>query len=107
MDISQNTTFTTTENIAWRNVNNEIVILNLKSGEYYTLNDVGQIIWLEVANQKSVEEIKSKLILEFDVSPDTAAQDIKTFISKMVDEGLLHVSANNQQAEGGPDERNK
>ncbi len=107
MDILQNTTFTTLENIAWRNVNDEIVILNLKSGEYYTLNDVGQIIWLALADQKSVEEIKSKLIVEFDVSPDTATQDIKTFLSKMVDEGLLHVSAFNQKTEGGSDDKNK
>ena len=44
MEITATTTFNIPENVAWRNVNEEIVILKLKSGEYYTLNEVGQHI---------------------------------------------------------------
>ena len=92
MGISSDTTFKTSENIAWRNVNEEVVILHLKSGEYFTLNDVGQLVWLAVADQKNVGEIKQKVVDTFDVSPEKASEDIEEFISRMLDEGLLHKS---------------
>ncbi len=92
MGISSDTTFKTSENIAWRNVNEEVVILNLKSGEYFTLNDVGQFVWLAVADQKNMEEIRQKVVDAFDVSPKKASEDIEEFISRMLDEGLLHKS---------------
>jgi hypothetical protein len=92
MGISSDTTFKTSENIAWRNVNEEVVILNLKSGEYFTLNDVGQFVWLAVADQKNIEEIRQKVVDAFDVSPEKASEDIEAFISRMLDEGLLHKS---------------
>ncbi len=92
MEIDWDTTFKTSENIAWRNVNEEIVILDLKSGEYFTLNDVGQFIWLAVADQKNVGEIRRIVVAEFDVSPEKASEDIKKFITEMLEEGLLHKS---------------
>lgn len=92
MEISTDTKFKTTENIAWRNVNDEIVILNLKSGEYFTLNGVGQVIWTAIADEKNVEEIKMKIIDEYDVSKEKATGDIIQFITGMIEEGLLHKS---------------
>lgn len=92
MEISNDTKFKTTENIAWRNVNDEIVILNLKSGEYFTLNDVGQVIWTAITDEKNVEEIKMKIIDEYDVSKEKATGDIMQFITGMIEEGLLHES---------------
>ncbi|MHC4456584.1 MAG: PqqD family protein [Planctomycetota bacterium] len=92
MGISSDTTFKTSENIAWRNVNEEVVILHLKSGEYFTLNDVGQFIWLAVADQKNMGEIRQKVVDAFDISPEKASEDIDEFISRMLDEGLLHKS---------------
>jgi hypothetical protein len=92
MAIALDTTFITSENIAWRNVNDEVVILNLKSGEYYTLNDVGQFVWLAVADKRNMEEIRQKVVDTFDVSPEKASEDIESFISRMLDEGLLHKS---------------
>ncbi|MDY6793198.1 MAG: PqqD family protein [Thermodesulfobacteriota bacterium] len=90
MEISNDTKFKTTENIAWRNVNDEIVILNLKSGEYFTLNDVAQCIWKAITDEKSVEEIKVKIIDEYDVSHEKADREIEDFISSMIEQRLLH-----------------
>ena len=90
MEISNDTKFKTTENIAWRNVNDEIVILNLKSGEYFTLNDVAQCIWKAITDEKSVEEIKVKIIDEYDVSTERADRDFEEFITGMIEQGLLY-----------------
>jgi len=90
MEMPNDTKFKTTENFAWRNVNDEIIILNLKSGEYFTLNDVAQCIWTAVTEEKSVEEIKVKIIDEYDVSAEKAERDIDDFITGMIEQGLLH-----------------
>ena len=90
MEITNDTKFKTAENIAWRNVNDEIVILDLKSGEYFTLNDVAQCIWKSITDEKSVEEIKVKIIDEYDVSHEKADRDFEVFITGMIEQGLLH-----------------
>jgi hypothetical protein len=101
MEKSSDTTFETSDNIAWRNINEEVVILNLKSGEYFTLNDVGQVIWLAITDKNNIEEIRQKVVDNFDVSPENAAKDIDKFLTGMLNEGLLHESVYNQKPEGG------
>lgn len=92
MSISNEKTFVPSDNIAWREVNQEIIILNMKSGEYFTLNDVGQKVWLFIINGSCVADIKKNLISEFDVSEEHAESDIESFIQGLIEEGVLHES---------------
>ena len=101
MEKTSATTFETSDNIAWRNINEEVVILNLKSGEYFTLNDVGRFVWLAITDRNNIEEICQKVVDTFAVSPETAAKDIDIFVTGMMNEGLLHESVYNQKPDGG------
>lgn len=90
MHFDPETVFKPTQNVAWRDVNNEIVILDLKSGEYYTLNSVGQFIWKTAMQNMPLTAIKQALIDEFNVDPERAEQDLQAFITAMIKEGMLH-----------------
>ncbi len=89
MEISGNATFNIPESVAWRNVNEEIVILKLKSGEYYTLNEVGQHIWQAISDQQNVEGILKQIVDQFDVTYEKAKEDVMTFLDNMLKESIV------------------
>jgi hypothetical protein len=90
MDFHPQTTFKTSQSVAWRDVNDEVVILNLKSGEYYTLNDVGQFIWKSAMEGKSIQAIQQAIIETFNVPAEQAIKDLHGFLAGMIKEGMLH-----------------
>jgi coenzyme PQQ synthesis protein D (PqqD) len=94
MEISAESTFTIPENVAWRNVNEEIVILKLKSGEYYTLNEVGRHIWQAISDQQNVEGITNHIVDQFEVTFEKAMEDVMTFLDKMLKESVVSLNEN-------------
>lgn len=89
MEISVESTFSIPESVAWRNVNEEIVILKLKSGEYYTLNEVGQHIWQGVNDQQNVEGILKQIVDQFDIPYEKAKEDVLKFLDNMLKESMV------------------
>lgn len=90
MEIAAASTYKAPDNYSWRDVNNELVVLNLQSGEYFTFNNVGRLIWLAVNDGKTVDEITRSVMETFDVkTEEKAATDVTAFISNLLSEGLL------------------
>lgn len=72
----------------------EAVILNLKSGQYFGLNEVGARIW-ELLNQHySPSAIRDALLDEYDVTPDQCEQDLLELLQQLMEQGLIHVETN-------------
>ncbi len=89
MEILAANTFKTPDNYSWRDVNDELVVLNLQSGEYFTFNAVGRLIWLSLNDGKTVEEIAHTVVAEYATSEEKAVADVKAFITNLVSEKLL------------------
>lgn len=94
MEISVASTFNIPESVAWRNVNEEIVILKLKSGEYYTLNEVGQHVWQAISDQQNVEGIIKQIVDQFDVTYEKAKEDVMKFLDSMLKESMVLLNEN-------------
>ena len=94
VEISVESTFNIPESVAWRNVNEEIVILKLKSGEYYTLNEVGQHIWQAISDQQNVQGILNQIVEQFDVTYEKAKEDVMTFLDNMLKESIVLLNEN-------------
>ncbi len=69
----------------------EAAILNLKSGIYYGLNEVGARIWSLLKEPKAVDEIKNTLLREFDVEPERCALDLFALLKELSSHGLIEV----------------
>ena len=69
----------------------EVVILNLKSGAYYGLNEVGSRVWDLVQEPKSVNHIQDIILEEYEVEPDRLEQDLLTLLQELEVEGLIDV----------------
>jgi hypothetical protein len=95
-----NTTFKPTDDVTWRDVSGEMVVLKLSSGEYYTFNEQGRITWLALSEGKSMEQAVRMVVDEYDVSSDKAREDVEAFVVGLMEQELL-----DRQAETGKEAR--
>ena len=69
----------------------EIVILDLESGTYYGLNEVGKAIWDLVQKQVTVAEIRDNLLQEYDVESDRCEREVVALLEQMAAQGLIEI----------------
>jgi hypothetical protein len=69
----------------------ELVLLNLASEQYYTLNDTGTRMWHVLTQADSVEAACETLLDEFDVEADHLCQDLEMLIARLLQANLITV----------------
>ncbi len=70
----------------------EAVILELKSGVYYGLNETGSLIWDLIQQSKNLEEIRDVILEEYDIEPELCVNYIFELIEDLANKGLVVVS---------------
>lgn len=70
----------------------EMVLLNLQTGVYWSLNETGVLIWTEISSHgnraKAVESLRS----QFSASEDELTAAVDGLVEELVREGLLEDS---------------
>jgi len=69
----------------------EIVVLNLRDGVYYTLDEVAARIWTLLGTPAGVPAICDAIAAEYDVEPDRCEHDVRTLLETLASHGLVHV----------------
>lgn len=67
----------------------DIVILNLKDGVYFGLNDVGRRIWCLIQEPLIVSEILKVLLDEYNVDPEECSREVIRLLIELQDHDLL------------------
>lgn len=80
--------------ISWRNVNGKTIILNLKTGEYFTLNDTGEILWKGICESQKPSELVLSLANEYSMDNKEVERDVLDFISGLLQKEVLIVDVN-------------
>ena len=75
--------------IIGKNVRGEMVLLNPLSGKYYGLNKVGCAFWEKVDGKRSLSEIVSLLLEDFNVEKERLIQDIEDLIKTLTENKLI------------------
>ena len=70
---------------------NEAVILQLESGVYYGLNEVGAAIWALLREPRAAGEIQEAILAEFAVDADRCHKDVIAILRQFEAEGLIEV----------------
>ncbi len=83
---------TTPEGVMVRELEGESVLLNLHSESYFGLDAVGTRMWAALAESASIEAAFEKLLAEYEVEPDHLRADLRAFIQRLVEAGLIEVS---------------
>ena len=77
------------EEITYRIVDNEAVILNLKTGKYYSLNETATFIFKLLAAKTVTSEIIDRIAEEFEINKDNASADLKALIKDLTAEKIV------------------
>jgi Coenzyme PQQ synthesis protein D (PqqD) len=83
------TIFRPNPDIQGTTMEDETVLLNLSTGRYYTLNQLGSVIWEHCTGHSTISDIHAVLCDRFDVAPERALDDLVTLVNHLIQEGLL------------------
>lgn len=68
---------------------NEIVIINLETGYYYSLNETAALIWSLIAEKLSLQQIIDCIANNYSVGKETSTEDTKGFLVQLAKEALI------------------
>jgi hypothetical protein len=74
--------------IAWQNLTDETIIVDLNERKVFGLNSAGALVWSMVETHQ-IGEIVDAVSAHFFVEPKTARKDVSSFIEQMTQRGLL------------------
>ncbi len=89
--ISDTTRVFTAQNQVWTDLGNEIAILNLDSGIYYGLNDVGADVWNFINEPRTVLQIQGHIRTQYEVDPDKPYRDLVALLKRLAEAGLIEL----------------
>jgi hypothetical protein len=79
------------EQVLVRQLDDEVVILDLASESYYGLDDVGTAMWNEVTSAVSIEQAYLTLLDQYNVDPETLRADLEALLQQLVEKQLVEV----------------
>lgn len=75
--------------VAARIVDGEAVVVLADAGQVNVLNPVGTRIWELADGTRSVGQIADAIVTEYEVTPQTALQDVTEFLQSLADARAL------------------
>jgi hypothetical protein len=79
------------ENVLSSTVEEEVVLLNLKQGAYYTLDLIGAEIWRMLDKPTTAGAIIALILEEYDAPREQVEADVFALLNDLHDEGLIQV----------------
>ncbi|MEA3492519.1 MAG: PqqD family protein [Campylobacterota bacterium] len=89
MNLDNKITFA--ETVFAQEVDGEIVLLDMKSENYFGLDEVGSSIWQAMESGKTIREVREIVLNQYDVESDVLERDLLGFIKKLVESGLIEL----------------
>ena len=77
------------DDVLFRELEGEIVLLNLDTERYYGLDDFGARLWQRLIKSSDLDEVLTQLEAEYEVDASTLRRDSAEFLTKLSEEGLV------------------
>ena len=90
MDFNQK--ITVSENVFAQEVDDEMVLLDMNSENYFGLDEVASDIWQTMQGKETLQEVFDAMLEIYDVEEDVLKKDISSFIEKLKESGLIEIS---------------
>lgn len=88
--------------IVWQSFDDELVVINLESGTYYSLDRAGAMIW-RLAELGATPAEAVERVLQSGAPPE-ARRQVLEFWGKLMQEGLISPSADGVEPQAVPEE---
>lgn len=77
------------ENIVWRQVGPEVMILDKATSTYLSVNETGSLLWPLLAEGATLSGLAAALAAAFDLDQATADEDAAAFLSSLQQKGMV------------------
>ncbi len=77
--------------IAWRVVEGEAVLVNVRSDEVMHLNPTASFLWSKLDGETTLEEIALDMTEEFEVRREEALADVLEFAARLAEKGVAEL----------------
>ncbi len=74
-------------------VDDDIVMMSIEKGAYFSLDETGTTIWEQLAKPVTVADICTRLEQQFDVDPAQCEADVRAFLNELAQEGMVELVA--------------
>lgn len=92
MAIPLDSTVAPSDDAVFREMDGESVLLNLETGMYFGLDEVGTRVWRLAADNGSLRAVRERLVEEYDADPATIERDLLALAEALVSKGLWILS---------------
>ncbi|OLD81116.1 MAG: hypothetical protein AUF67_09405 [Acidobacteria bacterium 13_1_20CM_58_21] len=75
--------------LAWREIDDETVIISPHDSVMHELNDTGSFLWKNIDGKKSAAELAELLVENYQVAPDIALSDAQALLDEMSSRKLV------------------
>lgn len=73
---------TTSPNVVWSEVDNEVIVLDTSSGDFYALNETATEVWKALEANDSVETIAAHLSAKYGIDVARATKDVSALTAE-------------------------
>ncbi|AFY57877.1 Coenzyme PQQ synthesis protein D (PqqD) [Rivularia sp. PCC 7116] len=82
----------TAPNVLAQDLAGESVLLNIKTEQYFSLDDIGTRMWQTLIEKDSIQSAIDALQVEYQVEPELLQKDVKNLIEELLANELVEVS---------------
>lgn len=86
-----NTKVRTSENVVSTELDDEVVIMSVADGRYYSLNSVGAVLWREISTPKTLSYLCNFVEQNFEVSSEICRKDVLSLTEQLYNVGLVEI----------------
>lgn len=73
----------------WREVEDEVIVLDKRTWNYMGINGSGALLWKEIARGASSAELVKRLCESYEIDERTASRDVDAFLVMLEGHDLL------------------
>ncbi len=87
--------------VLFSEVQGEAVLLNVKTGTYFGLNQVGTYIWTSLEESVTLRVLQEKLVEQYEASPEQVWADLVALITDLHDRNLVGLGVDDSGSSSG------
>lgn len=66
------------------NMDDDLVMMSIQAGNYYSIGGVGTFIWGLLAEPRSMDELIDGVVADYDVAREQCALDVGVFVQELI-----------------------
>ena len=95
--LNLNSTIQASDDVVVSQVDDELVMMSIEKGQYYSLDEIGSRVWELVKEPRSISAICDVLVEEYDVARAACEQDMVEWLSELAEEKLILIIDDQKQ----------